>query len=240
MEMGTRIGSRLYIGFETSRVNTIDGIVCGRTLKRGWIPRWCHQCCARLWCNCWSCNCNASRHSKSCIHWINRSGPINCRTCGQIEFEKSLTRTWRCEQNLDLKKKKNCAHVKISICLGKSPLVVMPDVDIDEAVEVAHNAIFGNRKFHTHIFCTIDVMTWFYFLTILHCLSILQMVNAAAPVAEPLYTRKSMMVKRFFFWYLNKRHQTPFRKVQISILNSKITVSIRRICCQISCIGTQT
>lgn len=35
---------------------------------------------------------------------------------------------------------------KVSLELGgKSPLVVMDDVNIDEAVEVAHNAIFGNR-----------------------------------------------------------------------------------------------
>lgn len=35
----------------------------------------------------------------------------------------------------------------LSIVLGKSPLVVMDDVDLDEAVEVAHNALFANRKF---------------------------------------------------------------------------------------------
>lgn len=36
---------------------------------------------------------------------------------------------------------------KVSLELGgKSPLVVMDDVDLDEAVEVAHNAVFANRK----------------------------------------------------------------------------------------------
>lgn len=34
---------------------------------------------------------------------------------------------------------------RLFFCIGKSPLVVMDDVDLDEAVEVAHNAIFGNR-----------------------------------------------------------------------------------------------
>lgn len=101
MEMGTSIGSRLYIGVETCRIDPIERFVCGRTIKRSRIPRWCDQCCARLWCNRRPCNCNASRHSKSCIHWINRSGPINCRTCGEIQFEESLTRTWRYEQNLE-------------------------------------------------------------------------------------------------------------------------------------------
>lgn len=30
--------------------------------------------------------------------------------------------------------------------VGKSPLVVMEDVDLDEAVEIAHNGIFANRS----------------------------------------------------------------------------------------------
>lgn len=30
--------------------------------------------------------------------------------------------------------------------IGKSPLVVMDDFDLDEAVEIAHNAVFASRK----------------------------------------------------------------------------------------------
>lgn len=29
--------------------------------------------------------------------------------------------------------------------IGKSPLVVMDDFDLDEAVEIAHNAVFASR-----------------------------------------------------------------------------------------------
>lgn len=37
---------------------------------------------------------------------------------------------------------------KVSLELGgKSPLVIMDDVDLDEAVEIAHAAIFANREF---------------------------------------------------------------------------------------------
>lgn len=34
---------------------------------------------------------------------------------------------------------------------GKSPLVVMDDVDVDEAVEIAHNALFANRMSDSYI-----------------------------------------------------------------------------------------
>lgn len=34
----------------------------------------------------------------------------------------------------------------IFLAKGKSPLVVMEDVDLNEAVEIAHNAVFANRQ----------------------------------------------------------------------------------------------
>lgn len=41
---------------------------------------------------------------------------------------------------------------KVSLELGgKSPLIVMDDVDIDEAVEIAHNALFANRLYSFHL-----------------------------------------------------------------------------------------
>lgn len=86
--------------------------------------------------------------------------------------------------------------------LGKSPLVIMDDVDIDEAVEVAHAAIFANRKFYIPLFlhnCHADLN-----FTICHISANFQMANAAAPVAAPLCTRRFMMVKQFsdisFIW----------------------------------------
>lgn len=42
--------------------------------------------------------------------------------------------------------KSNLKNVSLELG-GKSPLVVMDDVDLDEAVEIAHTALFANRLY---------------------------------------------------------------------------------------------
>jgi aldehyde dehydrogenase (NAD+) len=92
---------------------------------------------------------------------------------------------------LELASKSNLKRVTLELG-GKSPFIVCEDADVDQAVELAHFALFFNqaRSCISHEYLIWHGIKYFDMLikSLLFC-----RVNAAVLHHEPLYMRVSMM-----------------------------------------------
>lgn len=107
LEMGSSNRHWMHQRLETSRANATVSIVRLCFICRSRFPCRCVERRARLWPNCWPCNCCTSRNQKGCLHRFSWCRTINLRDSRPLELEKSIVRigrqepighSWRCKR----------------------------------------------------------------------------------------------------------------------------------------------